>query len=87
MRDTSIYRHYILATVKVKLGPINSFRSVYVSSLTCSLFLLFSLLSREEKPHFYFCYNMTRTQGLVHGFRSSLDGRVFCLCFIFVSSV
>ena len=51
----SSYRHYKLVTVKIKLGRINSFRPVHVSSLACSLFPCFLCLS--EKSHFYFCCN------------------------------
>ena len=41
--------YYKLVTAKVKQGVINSFRPSYVSSLACSLFPLFSLLSGEEE--------------------------------------
>ena len=42
----------------VKLGLINYSRSIYASSLSCSLFPLLSLFSGEKKLHFYFCCNM-----------------------------
>ena len=56
VKDRSSYRYYRLVTVKIKLGVINSFRPLYVSSL----FPLLSLFSGEEKLHFYFSCNPKR---------------------------
>ena len=76
MKDKSSYRHYrlVIVTVKIKLRLINSFRPVYVSSLACSLFPLFSLLSGEEKNliSIFVATNSLLVQLLVYEFGSKV---------------